>query len=129
MDLPYLRLQARKVLARRYFSRLDLMREDAPWMEREGVAMVMAVEGLVLCGPHSKRTHDVAVSVPASWWQHFKLTAIEWGNPFFDPTKVRMREIRRRVVFTYAELMIDPPLIPQRDEERGFIEMSMEEIP
>lgn len=51
-----------------------------------------------------ERTETVTfeIEVPASWWQAFKLDAIKWGNPIFNPDKVKMTKIIRhqRVTLT-----------------------------
>ena len=58
------------------------------------------------------QTQTVTVKVPATWWQHFKYDAIKWGNPFFNPANVRMRQIelvtQYQVWETYPDLVLSP---------------------
>jgi hypothetical protein len=47
-----------------------------------------------------KQTATNSVQVPSSWWQAFKLSAIEDGNPMFRRHKVKMRTLTIEAHFT-----------------------------
>lgn len=51
--------------------------------------------------------------VPKTWWDHFKLEAIKWGNPFFDPEKIRYTRLelttRYRTWATFPECPVQFP--------------------
>lgn len=69
-------------------------REDVDFLTRD---MLLRLEAVVY-GEVKEARSRLAVRVPASWWQHFKAEAIKWGNPFFDPSKVRYVERVAEVV-------------------------------
>ncbi len=115
-----LRLRVEKLAVRQWITNIELHRMPADGLQYRYDGMIYELVGLVLCGPKHSRVVELEVRVPATWWDSFKLAAIEAGNPFFDPAKVRYRTIRDRRVVTYSELLRDPPLLP-RDGQRGFI--------
>lgn len=64
--------------------------------------------------------------VPATWWQHFKLSAIRDGNPFFNPKKVKYRTIRKKsrqrveVVFDVLTAFPEWPFKVPKDAGRPY---------
>lgn len=53
------------------------------------------VTGLKQAGGPQIEYRTFEFKAPATWWDAFKLAAIEAGNPFFDPDKVRYRTERK----------------------------------
>lgn len=67
----------------RYSVDADIMRDQ----------LVHRLESFVLAHQLDAQVQTHTEEVPATWWQHFKLEAIRWGNPLFNPAKVRMRSL------------------------------------
>lgn len=55
-------------------------------------------------------TETLVTEQPESWWQAFKLSAIEWGNPFFDPDKVRIKQTAHTVTVKATAFTAFPEL-------------------
>lgn len=73
----------------------DIMRSH--WVEFKSEILAMD------CGEVEARSEPVKISisidmrVPATWWDAFKLHAIEVsGNPFFNPKKIKWKVERRK---------------------------------
>ena len=112
-------LQRRRVGARHRVSRACLhdltveVRDSLDFLTND---LLISIEADVLSHHLGKQVQTDSHRVPATWWQHFKLEAIKWGNPFFDPAKVRMNTITFVTQFdvhaTYPELnMALPPTV------------------
>lgn len=75
-------------------------------------AMHMCLDAYIWSHKADLQTQTATARVPATWWDHFKLEAIKWGNPFFNPAKIRMRNITLTTQFdiweTYPELVLSP---------------------
>ena len=115
------RLRLRHTTDRAMFYQLRNVRE---WQDRVMDSMVHELEALVLTGPTKKIQKTVTYEVPATWWDAFKLEAITWGNPFFDPAKVRYRRVAMVVEWRYKEVFPQGGTFALSDDQvqRGVVE-------
>lgn len=63
------------------------------WLDNTINGMVVELRTIVHGHFHPTETREVNEHIyyntPATWWQAFKLSAIEGGNPFFNPKKIK----------------------------------------
>lgn len=108
--LDKLKVAVPKRVSRARLLDLTLYQRDGDFLLNE---MLFSLEAYVLAHQIDGRRVSKWERVPATWWQHFKLDAIKWGNPFFDPDKVRYTRIELsteyRVWATFPECWIDFP--------------------
>lgn len=87
-------IEKRRYASHQKFKRSDLMdlnvymEEDSAYKE-----VLLALETHVWAHNLDAQTQRCVRYVPATWWQHFKQDAIKWGNPFFNPNKIKMKHI------------------------------------
>ena len=62
-------------------------------LSNEMAAMVMTMKGYIYGDNIDERiiTKSHVESVPETWWDAFKLSAIKNGNPFFKPERIKYR--------------------------------------
>ncbi len=110
LNLTRVELERRRVAAATYVSRhahRDVM--DDVIYDR----LMYRVESHVMANQLDAQTATAGARVPATWWQHFKLDAIKWGNPFFRKDRIKYAEVSMSAHFkawaTFPESTIDFP--------------------
>lgn len=110
MDFTTIELQPRKVAVSSFVDRhlKASIGDDVMWDR-----LRYQLESYVMANQLESQTAMHRERVPATWWDAFKLSAIGDGNPFFDPEKVKYRNIELhteyRVWATFPECEIEFP--------------------
>ena len=63
------------------------------------------------------------MKTPATWWDAFKLRAIEQGNPIFDPAKINYTvHVDRKTVRVEVREAFRPNFVINPDDmQRGYV--------
>ena len=99
-------LQRERVSAYRMISRYVLDNAEYELIDHEAHGLMVQLVSEVLTERIVKETHDVSIDVPATWWQHFKLSYMNnrFMRRFIRRYPVKLRAWSKTVFFDAKRL-------------------------
>ena len=99
-------LEREQIGTYRTISRYVLTNAKFKVVEDEAVGMMVELVSEVLTERIAKETHDVSIDVPATWWQHFKLSYMNnrFMRRFIRRYPVKLRAWSKTVFFDAKRL-------------------------